>query len=216
MSLVDLSALGQLNAIEQLDGASYADNQEKSFRLAPKGVYTLRAPESFPQAAFGKTKNGDLSIQIDPTITGPTNEGYVIKYQKISAKTFDRGGKPASQLGDYLRACGWRGTLTGSTPAEVTQNAADAVAATAGLTYQAKLDWRAYNKRTGFALQGMERFPKLEDGTYQSYVIDPSEVDQEASKAQGKLVGKKDENGKELRVWANLEIPFGGFIPSTN
>jgi hypothetical protein len=136
---VDLSALGNLNPIEQLDGANYADNKEKEFRLAPKGTYTLRAPESFPQAAFGRTKAGDLSVQIDPTIVAPTNEGYVVKYQKISAKTFDRGTGKASQVGDYLRACGWKGHLTD------VQSVVDAIESTAGVTYQAKLDWRAYN-----------------------------------------------------------------------
>lgn len=206
--MADLSALGQLNEIQQLDGANYADNKEKDFRLAPKGVYTLQAPASFPQAAFGRTKNGDLSIQIDPTIVAPTNEGYTVRFQKVSAKTFERDGKPASQVADYLRACGWKGRI--SDP----QSIADAVEATAGAVYQAKLDWRAYNKRTGFSLQGMERFPKLPDGTYQSYVIDPQEVDVEASAKAGKQVGKKDpETGKELRVYANIEIPFGGFIP---
>lgn len=205
--MADLSTLGPLNEVQQLDGDNYADNKEKTFRLAPKGVYTLRAPESFPQAAFGRTKNGDLSIQIDPTIVGPTNEGYTIRFQKVSAKTFDRDGKPASQVADYLRACGWRGRITDP------QSIADAVESTAGTTYQAKLDWRAYNKRTGFSLQGMERFPKLADGSYQSYVIDPMEVDTKASAEAGRQVGKKDpETGKELRVYANIEIPFGGFI----
>lgn len=48
----------------------------------------------------------------------------------------------------------------------------------------------------------MERFPKKEDGTYSSIVIDPAEV------------GKTDETGRQLVVFANLTIPFGGFIPA--
>lgn len=204
--MVDLSVLGGLNPIEQLDSTDYPVNKETEFRLAPKGTYTLQAPDSFPQAAFGRTKNGDLSIQIDPTIVGPTNEGYTVRFQKISAKSFQRSGKWASQVGDYLEACGWDGKLTDL------QSVAEAVESTASKTYQAKLDWRAYNKRTQFSLEGMERFPRNADGTYQPYVIDPAEIDQDASKIAGRLIGKKDENGKELRVYANLQIPFGGFI----
>lgn len=208
--MADLSHLGGLEPTENLDLANYADNKEKSFQLAPKGTYTLQAPSEFPTAAYTPSKAGILQIQIDPTITGPDHVGTVIRFQKISAKSFDRGGKPASQVADYLRAFGWTGKLTDL------QSYADAMDTTASQTYQAKLDWRAYNKRTGFSLEGMERFPKLADGTYQSYVIDPAEVDQEASKAAGKLVGKKDDNGKELRVYANLQIPFGGFVPASN
>lgn len=204
--MADLSHLGGLNAVEQLNSADYPVNKEKTFQLAPAGVYTLQAPEQFPSTAFSRTQAGALSIQIDPTIVGPTNEGTVIKFQKVSAKSFERSGKKASQVGDYLLACGWSGSLSDE------QSIADAVESTAGKPYQAKLDWRAYNKRTKFSLNGMEKFPKNEDGSYQSYVIDPAEVDVDASKAAGKLVGRKDDTGKELRVYANLEIPFGGFI----
>jgi hypothetical protein len=209
--MADLSMLGGLNAIEPLDSSDYPVNQEKDFRLAPKGTYTVQAPDGFPQAAFGKTKNGDLSVQIDPTIVDGPSTGLTIKFTKVSAKPFKRGEKWASQVGDYLAACGWTGQLTDP------QSIADAIESTAGKVYQVKLDWRAYNKRTGFSLEGMERFPKLADGTYQSYVIDPSEIDHDASKAAGKVVGKKDpDTGKELRVYANLQIPFGGFVSATN
>ena len=193
--MADLSHLGGLNPVESLDFANYADNKESTFRLAPKGRYTLRAPDSFPPAAFGRTKKGDLSIQIDPTIVGPTNEGTTVRFVKVSAKVFTRSGQNASQVGDYLRSVGFAGTLSNE------QEIADAVEATAGSIYDAKLDWRVYNKRTGFSLEGMERFPKLADGTYQSWVIDPAEV------------GKTDDNGQQLRLLANLTIPFGGFIP---
>lgn len=191
----NLSHLGGLNPIEALDFANYADNKESTFRLAPKGRYTLRAPDTFPSAAFGRTKKGDLSVQIDPTIVGSTNEGTTVRFVKVSAKVFTRDGKNASQVGDYLRACGYQGTLSNE------QEIADAVESTANTIYEAKLDWRAYNKRTGFSVEGMERFPKLADGSHQSWIIDPAEV------------GKTDENGVQLRVLANLNIPFGGFIP---
>lgn len=194
--MADLSHLGGLNPVESLDLANYADNKESSFRLPAKGVYTMQAPSNFPSTAFTRTKGGSLQIQVDPTIAGPTNEGTVVKYVKVSAKTFDRSGVKASQVGDYLRAVGFRGTLGNE------QAIADAVEATAGAIYQAKLDWAAYNKRTGWKLEGMEKFPKNADGTYQPWVVDPAEV------------GKTDDQGRQLRVFANITVPFGGFIPA--
>lgn len=193
----NLSHLGGLNPVEQLDlDGTYPVAKESSFSLPPKNVYVLRAPDTFPDTAFGSTKAGILQVQIDPTIVGPSHEGFTVKFVKVSAKVFDRNGQKVSQVGDYLKACGFSGRLTS------VQEIADAIESTAGKTYQCKLDWRAYNKRTGWTLEGMERFPKLADGTYQSWVIDPSEV------------GKEDENGRQLRVLANLTIPFGGFIPA--
>lgn len=188
--MANLSHLGGLNPVEALDLSNYADNKESTFRLPAKGEYTLRAPDSFPEAAFGRTKAGSLSIAIDPTIVGPTNEGLTVRFSKVSAKPFKRDGQTVSQVGDYLRACGFKGTLSNE------QEIADAVEATAGTIYTAKLDWRAYSK-SGFSLQGMERFPKLPDGTYQSWVEDPT---------------MKDENGNAVRVRANLVIDR--FVPA--
>jgi hypothetical protein len=190
--MADLSHLGGLNPVEQLDLGNYADNKESTFRLPAKGVYTLQAPDTFPAAAFTRTKAGALSIQIDPTIVGPTHEGLTVRFVKVSAKPFQRDGKTVSQVGDYLRACGFKGVLTDE------QAIADAVESTASAIYQAKLDWRAYNSKTGFSLQGMERFPKLADGTYQSWVEDPT---------------AKDENGNPVKVRANLIIDR--FVPAS-
>lgn len=193
--MADLSHLGGLNPVEALNLENYAENKQSTFRLPAKGRYTLRAPETFPAAAFSRTKAGALQVQVDPTIVGPTNEGFTVRYVKISAKAFERNKQMVSQVGDYLRACGFKGILSDE------QAIADAVEATAGAIYEAKLDWAAYNKRTGWKLEGMEKFPKNEDGTYQPWVIDPSEV------------GKTDDEGRQLRVFANVVIPFGGFIP---
>lgn len=192
--MADLSHLGGLREMEQLDLENYAPVKQSTFRLAPKGTYTVQAPDSFPDSAFGRTKAGALSVQIDPTIVGPTHEGTVLRYTTISNKIFDRNGKKASQVGDYLAACGFRGVL------KTEEDVVAAIESTAGTTYEVKVDWRAYNKRTGYAVEGMEKFDKNEDGTYQSWLTDPSEV------------GKTDDQGRQLRVFANLTIPFGGFI----
>lgn len=153
-----------------------------------KGRYTLRAVESFPSEAFGTSKAGALTVQIDPTIVGPTNEGKQMKFTRISAKAFSRGGKSVSQVGDYLKACGVAGSL--SNP----QAIADAVEQTAGAIFEADLDWRAYGKESDGSvveLDGMENFPVREDGSHIPYV-------------ESKTV--TDETGAPKKFWANLQI----------
>jgi len=168
MGSVDISALGDLNSSQPLDLDMYVTAKE-GFQLPRKGRYVVRAPESF---TFGRTKNGDLSATVNPTIVGPTNEGFELRYTNVSAKNFKRSGEEVSQLGDYLKACG----LTGKVPGDP-QGMADAVAATAGATYQVDLDWRAYNKNTGFTVRGMDSFPRDAAGNPQPYVIDEGDID---------------------------------------
>lgn len=192
--MADISTLSGLAPVEQLDFENYAVNQpRKSFQLPKRGVYTLRAPESFPSEAFGVSKAGALTIQIDPTIVGPSNEGYQLKFIKVSAKVYKRNGQNVSQLGDYLLACGVTGDFKSP------QDLADAAEATANLTYQAELDWRAYKDNGAVNIEGMTNFPKLEDGTYQGWVEHPS--------------AKEERNGEQVpvRVYANLFIR--NFIP---
>lgn len=199
--MADISALGTLTPSEPLDLDTYADvKASNSFRLPKAGRYTLRAPESFPSTAFGKTKAGNLSIQIDPTIVGPTNEGFLIRFARISHKSYLRRGEQVSQIGDYLRACGARGRVSADP-----QEAADQVEATANLTYEANLDWRLYGKGHGeggsdLVIEGMSNFPKGADGEPTPYV---------QSRTQ------KDDNGNPVVLRANIEIANGGFIPAS-
>lgn len=183
--MADINALGGLRAVEPLDLENYKDNRESTFQLPKKGRYTVQAPESFPDAAFGRTKAGALSGQVDPKIVGPTNEGYTIRFTKVSAKPFRRDGVLVSQLGDYLRSCGVRGVLRD----EAEQIAA--VESTANTVYDLETDWRAYNTRTGFSLEGMERFPSDGNGGHLPWTEDPTE---------------KDETGKPVKVRANLIV----------
>jgi hypothetical protein len=190
--MANISELGNLQPIDVVElGNGYADSKESTFQLPAKGEYVLQAPSEFPDAAFGSTKAGYLSAQIDPTIVGPAHEGFTVRFTKVSAKPFKRDGVTVSQAGDYLRACGYSGKLAN------VQDVADAIESTAGTTYKAVLDWRAYNPRTGFSLEGMERFPKAGDGKYQSWVEDPTE---------------KDENGNPVRIRANVNIKR--FVPA--
>jgi hypothetical protein len=185
--MADISQLGSLNASEPLDMAIYKDTQErKGFQLPKKGRYSFRAPESFPTEAFGKTQAGFLSAQVDPTIVGPSNEGYRVRFTKVSAKTFKRGGVTVSQVGDYLRAFGRRVNVGGNP-----QELADAVEQTANLTFEAEGDWRVYEKGTGWVLEGMENFPSDGNGGYIPVVDSPTQT---------------DENGNPTKLRANFVI----------
>jgi hypothetical protein len=173
----DISALGGLRPVEPLDMDAYQDNQEAP-PLPKKGRYTVQAPDTFPQPAFGRSKAGALTARVDPTITNP------------SAKVYKRQGVNASQIGDYLRANGFKGKISDE------QALADAVESTANLTYQVDVDWRAYNKATGFQVEGMENFPKNGSGEYTPYCIDPGDTEKDeagnvVTDAQGVAVPKR-------------------------
>lgn len=197
--MADISRLGNLQPVGTFDTETYTPVKTGgTFQLPPRGRYTLQAPDSFPTEAFGATKAGYLSAKIDPTIVGPEHAGFQLRFTSVSAKPYPRKSKDGketmvSQAGDYLLACGFRGTL--KTP----QDIANAIEQTANQTYEADLDWSAYNSKTGFRLEGMAKFPKKEDGTHQSWIEDPSEL---------------DENGKPVRLLAKLTIR--NFVPAQN
>lgn len=195
--MADISALGNLAPSEALDLDGYQLSTGAPKPFPRKGRYTLRARESFPADAFGKSKADALTVQIDPTIVGPTNEGFQLRFTRVSAKVYERGGVKVSQLGDYLKACGVTGRL--STP----QEQANAAEATANLTFEAYLDWRLYAKGEGrddegnptgtdLIISGMENFPKDEDGNPRPYV--------------GSVIGRVDADGNPFVYRANLEI----------
>lgn len=187
----DISALGNLQPVETLDLENYAANRKSSFSLPAKGRYTLQAPDTFTSEAFSRTKKGKLAVEISPTIVGPTNDGFKIRYQKVYSSTWQRDGKTVSGIGDYLNASGVRAVISDE------QQLADAIESTAGRVYEADIDWRA--QRNGYEVKGMENFPRNDDGSYQSWVEHPTE---------------KDEEGKPRRVFANLEIVR--FLPAGN
>lgn len=191
--MADISALGELQPVQPLDLEQYADNKE--FTSIPKaGRYTVQAPDTFPSSAFGRTRAGSFSAQVDPTIVGPTNEGFKLRFIKVSAKDFKRNGKVVSQLGDYLRAAGLQtGVLSNE------QALADAIEATANSVYQVDIDWRAYNKNTQYSLEGMERFPSDGNGGYLPYTTDPN--------------AKDPETGEPVRLRAQLIVTR--FVPAS-
>lgn len=201
--MADISTLGGLQPVEPLDLENYVDNKESNFQLPRKGRYTLRVRESFPQAAFGQTQAGNLSISVDPTIVAPTNEGFNIRFTKVSAKQFKRGASMASQVGDFLRACGIRARLTSN------EAIAEACEQTASTLFEADLDWRAYNKNTKFSVEGMERFPSDGNGGHLPYFLDPNEVVVDEA---GQPVLDAEGNKQPLRLRANLFV--ARYIPT--
>jgi hypothetical protein len=188
--MADISALGTLAPSAPLDMETYKDlGTAKPFPT--KGRYTFRAPEAFPAAAFGKTQAGFLSAQIDPTIAAGDFAGTTVRFTRVSAKPFQRSGATVSQMADYLRATGFRGVV----PADP-QDLANAIEATANLTYEAYVDWRLYAKGHGdeggvLEIKGMENFPKNEAGNHVPYALSKTQVGQD---------------GKPMVLRANLEI----------
>lgn len=163
-------------------------------RFPNKGWYTLRTTDTFTSESFVPNKaNTALTFQIDPTVVGPTNEGYQLKFSsgRISAKTYqrtDRTGRSAtvSQLSDYLKAVGYTGSVPGDAQAQ-----ADLVEQQAGKTFDALLDWRAWDPATQREVSGMENFPSDGNGGYVPYLLSDTQTDDE---------------GNPKKIWANLEI----------
>ena len=187
--MADISALGELRPVEPLDLENYKENQALP-PLPPAGVYTLQAPDTFPPLTRSQ-KSGAMLVQIDPKIVGPTNQGFPIRFTKVSAKTYKRGGTNVSQLGDYFKACG----LMGRYEDEAAQ--AEAVDQTANRTYQAEVDWKVWNKATQTEVVGMEKFPSDGNGGHEPYYY----------------TGEKDESGNPIKLRANLVI--SRFIPAS-
>lgn len=174
--------------------STYPAQARPARRFPNKGWYTLRTSTEFTPESFAPNKAGTaLTFQIDPTIVGPTNEGYQLKFNsgRISAKTYQRTDKSGqtrtvSQLSDYLKAAGYTGTVPGDA-----QEQANLVESMAGKTFDALLDWRAYDPSTGTETSGMENFPSDGQGGHVPYLLSETQT---------------DEQGNPKKIWANLEI----------
>lgn len=192
------ASIGDFNIAptESVDIASTYPARAAGRRFPNKGWYTLRTTDAFTSESFKPNKAGTaLTFQIDPVIVGPTNEGYQLKFNsgRISAKTYQRTNrttgetKTVSQLSDFLRAAGHEGVVPGES-----QEQANLVEQYASKTFDALLDWRAYDPATGKEVAGMENFPVDEkNGGYKPYLESDTQV---------------DDQGKPKKIWANLEI----------
>lgn len=174
--IADISQLGNLQPTEPLELPEYKAATDKA-PMPHRGVYKVRAPETF---SFAPTQAGFLSAQVDPTIVGPTNEGYTLRFTKVSAKTWPdkfNNGKPTSQLGRYLKATGLNEVIAGSPQAQ-----ADAVEKTANVIYPVLVDWRAYCKGCGYQVEGEDKFPSDGNGGHTPFVQCPNCLDPETEK----------------------------------
>lgn len=159
-------------------------------RFPRKGIYTFKVPQLVPEFTFGTTQAGYRSVEINPTVVGPENSGYEVRYQKLSAKTFKETDKntkqvrTTSQVARYLAACGVTGTLA------TDDDLISAVMSTEGSEFRGILDWRAYNKRTGEEVEGMDNFPKFPDGQPQPWIEDPEDM-VESTKNPGTMIPRR-------------------------
>lgn len=188
--MIDISALGQLEAVQPIDLSVIPEVPKKGGTFPRAGKYTVRAPETITAENFRATKAGNLSARVDPTIVGPTNEGYEVRFTDVSAKTYTdpRTNLETSQVAQYLQAFGVKEELDGSP-----QQAANLIASTSGKTAEVILDWVAEHRASGFKLRGMRNFPQGEDGQPQPFIEHPDE-------------NVVDAEGKRLRLRANLYV----------
>lgn len=188
--MADISQLGGLAAAEPLDMDGYQlSGGAKPFPR--KGRYLLRARPSFPAEAFGKSAAGALTVAIDPTIAEGPSAGFEMRFTRVSSKVYERGGVKVSQLGDYLKACGIQGKLTGEA-----QDAADKAEQTANLTFEAYLDWRLFARGEAdgggdLIIDGQDNFPKDDQGNPQPWIESKTQL---------------DDQGNPKRLRANLQI----------
>jgi hypothetical protein len=194
--MADISSLGNLLPVEPIDLDVYPEARG-GFELPKAGEYTVQAPDSFPETAFGKTREGNLNITIDPTIVGPTNGGFQLRYATVSAKQTKRDGITVSQLGDYLRACGLRQRLTS------VQEQADAVEQTVNRQFKVYVNWKAYNKVTGFEVKGMDKFPVITGNGHQPWIEDPNDFERDDT---GTILMNEDGTKRNKRLRANVYI----------
>lgn len=181
---------------DTVDIASTYPAKAAGRRFPVKGWYTLRTTDTFTQESFQPNKaNTALTFQINPVIVAPAHEGYELKYNsgRISAKTYSRTDRKTgktttvSQLSDFLKAAGYDGTVPGDP-----QGQADLVEQMAGKTFDALLDWRAFDPADRKEIEGMENFPVDETyGGYKPYFESAQQV---------------DDQGNPKKIWANLEI----------
>lgn len=194
--MADLNSLSGLRPVETLDTAQYnVQTARTPFRLPTAGEYTLRAADEF---TYGVAQSsGATTVQLDPTIVDGEFEGIQVRFTKPSAKVFDRADRvtkrvqKASMLADFLISVGYQGEIPGDD-----EGIKALVSQYQGATFRAYLDWEAKHTASGFKVKGMRNFPKNPDGSYQSWVVHPTEVTVDPA------TGEK----KPLRLRANLVL----------
>ncbi len=154
-------------APDQIDYTKWEGGGPKSYAPPPEGRYFATAP-IFPldddPAVFGRTKNGDLKISLDPIKLQGVD--YTIRFTTLSAKKYSN--RESNQIVDFIKACGL------NLQPQTEQEYKDAVRQCSGRSFQFNLIWEAYNKDTQeTAARFAKNFPVGADGKPQSWLPDP-------------------------------------------
>ena len=161
--------------------------------LPPEGTYLFKSKAFNNAEDLTAGKERQLIIRIDPTIVTGPHAGYEMKYTRVSTKKYSN--REASQAGDYLKAAGYRGTP------QSPQDYANAAEACAGTTFEAEVQWRAWDKEASReACKGMDNFPMVP--------IDPANPSA-GQRRQSWVPAEGTGPGQPLplrKVYANLEI----------
>lgn len=191
--MADISQLSGLMSTEPLDLPMYSS--AKPSKPFPKaGRYQARTPESFPAESFTESKAHFMVVDVSPTIVGGDFDNYRIPYTRVSAKTWkNRDGITESQLGRYLKACGFNDVIEGEP-----QKQADAAEQTANKLVTIDVDWIARYGPLNYELKGMKNFPLAADGTFSRQVS--------LDGTNGRPDVKDPINGEPLSIRAFLEV----------
>jgi len=174
---ISVSDLNNLLPSQPVDLGALAPSRP---RFPRAGRYILQVPEGLTfEDTFSQTQAGYLAAEINPTIVGPSSEGYEVRYVKVSAKDYQQKDfrdpskvTTTSQMAQLASACGITGTFPGEPDQQV-----NIILQTAGRQFEAVLDWKAYNKRTGVETLGMANFPTDDVGNPLPYIVDEDDKD---------------------------------------
>lgn len=196
----DIASLGKLAPSAPLDLTKYpaqtAGTGKPKFVLPPAGEYTLRITTPLSAESLQVSKTGNLNFKFDAEIVEGPHAGQAVRYQNASAARFERDGVEQSMLGNLVAALGgteFPGIGDDGDPTPQVR----ALEAVIGNTFKAYLNWVAEDRKfgTGRKIKGMKNFPTitLQDGStvHQQYFD---------------VEGQTDSQGRNARVWANLDI----------
>ena len=158
--MVDLSNLQLVEEDITVDDAQYVEATDFP-PPPPEGVYL------FIQGAprFEASKDGHLVAVMDQTIADGDAKDTKVMFDRVSAKTFERGGVRVSMLADHLRAIYPTGSPERS--ARTNEEKAAAISAAEGKPFKGVLQWDGYcgHKDTEHAgqdavtIRGQRNFP---------------------------------------------------------
>jgi hypothetical protein len=187
--------LSELNLLDDLDiETATPEKYQDPTGPAPlaAGKYRFRLLEW----DFDRDKEGNIRNLKTPTVVlnlevveGPA-QGRKVRFLRVRSNVFERNGEKVSPLGDLLRAFDANSHYSGKEKFEaLSRYQAE------GATFEARVDWRAFDidhykamlgghpspdklmKRTAgdaATIKGMKRFPQMSNGNYSPTVIGPS------------------------------------------